>query len=83
MYRRSLLFVAVAATVAPPLAPVWAEDSAITIDNFTFSPAVLTVPVGAKVVWTNRDDMPHSVVRRMRHLPSSLIRWIGDDVLSR
>ncbi|HEY2134007.1 MAG TPA: cupredoxin family copper-binding protein [Acetobacteraceae bacterium] len=62
MYRRSLLLVAVAATAAPPLAPAWAEDGAIMIDNFTFSPAVLTVPVGAKVVWTNRDDMPHSVV---------------------
>ena len=49
-------------TAAVPLGVAWAEDGAITIDNFTFSPAVLTVPVGAKVVWTNRDDMPHSVV---------------------
>jgi plastocyanin len=61
MYRRSLIFVAVA-VAASPIAAAWADEDAITIDNFTFSPAVLTVPVGAKVVWTNRDDMPHSVV---------------------
>jgi plastocyanin len=33
----------------------------ITIDNFTFSPQVLTVAPGTKVTWTNRDDIPHVV----------------------
>jgi plastocyanin len=39
-------------------------DSAyvIKIDNFSFSPATLTVPVGAKVTWTNHDDIPHNIV---------------------
>jgi len=34
----------------------------ITIDNFSFSPAVARVPVGTTVTWTNRDDIPHTVV---------------------
>jgi plastocyanin len=34
----------------------------IKIDNFSFSPAELRVPVGTTVVWTNRDDIPHTVV---------------------
>ena len=37
-------------------------DRAVTIDNFTFGPNELTVPLGTEVVWTNRDDIPHTVV---------------------
>ncbi|WP_448954456.1 cupredoxin domain-containing protein [Labrys neptuniae] len=33
----------------------------VTIDNFTFSPAELTVPPGTTVIWVNRDDIPHTV----------------------
>jgi len=34
----------------------------IKIDNFSFSPAELKIPVGATIVWTNGDDIPHTVV---------------------
>jgi plastocyanin len=34
----------------------------IGIDNFTFAPEIMTVPSGTKVVWTNADDTPHSIV---------------------
>ena len=34
----------------------------VKIDNFSFTPQTLTVPAGATVTWTNRDDIPHSVV---------------------
>jgi plastocyanin len=34
----------------------------VKIDNFSFGPATLTVPVGTSVTWTNRDDIPHTVV---------------------
>ena len=34
----------------------------VKIDNFTFGPATLTVPVGTTVAWINRDDIPHTVV---------------------
>ena len=55
-------------TVTPP-APVPgagtdrtppAVANQVTIDNFTFQPAELTVSVGAKVTWVNRDDVPHT-----------------------
>jgi plastocyanin len=43
-------------------APAYAEDTNITIDNFTFAPAELTVKVGTTVTWTNHDDIPHTIV---------------------
>lgn len=39
-------------------------DNALTeikIDNFSFSPANVNVPVGTQVRWVNRDDIPHTV----------------------
>lgn len=34
----------------------------VKIDNFSFGPGTITVPVGTTVTWTNRDDIPHTVV---------------------
>ena len=39
-----------------------AAATEVKIDNFSFGPAKLSVPVGATVTWTNRDDIPHTVV---------------------
>ena len=39
-----------------------AETTEVKIDNFSFGPATLTVAVGTSVTWTNRDDIPHTVV---------------------
>ncbi len=39
-----------------------AATAEVKIDNFSFGPQTLTVPVGATVTWTNRDDIPHTVV---------------------
>src|SRR5438876_428142 len=36
--------------------------TSITIDNFSFSPTPVTVPVGTTLTWTNHDDVPHTVV---------------------
>jgi plastocyanin len=38
------------------------ETMEVKIDNFTFAPAELTVMVGTTITWTNRDDIPHTVV---------------------
>jgi plastocyanin len=38
------------------------ETTEVKIDNFTFGPAALTVPVGTTVTWINKDDIPHTVV---------------------
>lgn len=35
-------------------------QNAVSIQNFTFSPATLTVKVGDKVTWTNQDSVGHS-----------------------
>ncbi|MBV8861054.1 MAG: cupredoxin family copper-binding protein [Mycobacterium sp.] len=40
-------------------APV--AGDAVSIDNFAFVPATLTVPVGSTVTWTNHDEEPHTV----------------------
>jgi amicyanin len=42
--------------------PVWAEDVAVKIGNFTFGPQELKVKAGTTVTWKNEDDMPHTVV---------------------
>jgi plastocyanin len=53
---------AVAAMLSLYLGVAHAEESKVTIDNFTFSPAELKVKVGDTVTWTNHDDIPHTVV---------------------
>jgi len=39
-----------------------ASSVEVKIDNFSFGPATLTVAAGTTVTWTNRDDIPHTVV---------------------
>jgi plastocyanin len=38
------------------------SSAEVKIDNFSFGPAALTVAAGTTVTWTNRDDIPHTVV---------------------
>jgi len=54
----------VKAATGEKLSPAAATPAVIEvkIDNFKFGPESLTVPVGAIVTWTNRDDIPHTVV---------------------
>ena len=62
--RRSLGGLAIAASLPLLLGSTRAraEDTKVSIDNFTFQPAELTVKVGTTVTWTNHDDIPHTVV---------------------
>jgi plastocyanin len=39
-----------------------AQAAEVKIDNFSFAPETLTVAVGTTVTWTNRDDIPHTIV---------------------
>jgi len=54
------------AAISPKSVSAAAQEKPATaevkIDNFSFGPAALTVPVGTMVTWTNRDDIPHTVV---------------------
>ena len=45
----------------PTIQVARAADAQITIDNFVFSPATLTIATGTTVTWTNQDDMVHTV----------------------
>jgi plastocyanin len=47
------------AAVSVPRAP--AATQSVTIANFAFSPASLTVSRGTTVTWTNNDSAPHNV----------------------
>jgi plastocyanin len=40
------------------------EAGVVKIDNFTFSPATLTIAPGTTVTWTNDDDIPHTVAAK-------------------
>jgi plastocyanin len=54
-------------TPAPGTSPAPAGGPyQVVIANFTYSPATLTVPAGASVVWVNHDDMPHTVTSSTR-----------------
>ncbi|KRQ06150.1 cupredoxin domain-containing protein [Bradyrhizobium sp. DASA03076] len=56
--------VAVAAAILLPVATARADENAmeVHIDNFVFQPAELKIKLGTTVTWTNRDDIPHTVV---------------------
>ena len=49
-----------ATTSTAPAPPV--PGTAVSITNFAFTPATLTVTVGDTVTWTNKDEEPHNVV---------------------
>ena len=73
--RRSVSIAALAAILMPgcvglgvgqdsstALAQGTASTAEVKVDNFSFGPASLTVAIGTTVTWTNRDDIPHTVV---------------------
>jgi plastocyanin len=41
--------------------PAAVAGDAVSIDNFAFVPATLTVRAGSTVTWTNHDEEPHTV----------------------
>ncbi|MGA8614965.1 MAG: cupredoxin family copper-binding protein [Xanthobacteraceae bacterium] len=65
----ALIAAALGAVCAPVLAPIVlparaqsaAAAHSVSIDNFTFNPATLTVKAGTTVTWTNKDDIPHGI----------------------
>jgi plastocyanin len=38
-----------------------ASPTEVKVDNFTFGPDSLTVPVNSTVTWINKDDVPHVI----------------------
>jgi amicyanin len=62
----------VAATLFP-LGAARAEDAAVKIDDFAFSPPSLTVKAGTTVTWRNKDDIPHTVASSGRLFKSKAL----------
>jgi plastocyanin len=63
LIRRALPLAAAAMLVLGTGA--YAADGAantVTISNFAFAPATLAVAPGTRVVWSNKDDEPHTVM---------------------
>jgi plastocyanin len=50
-----------------------AASAEVKIDNFSFGPVAITVPVGTTVTWTNRDDIPHTVVSTEKVFKSKVL----------
>jgi 3',5'-cyclic-AMP phosphodiesterase len=48
-------------------------DHEVVLDNFSFSPATASVPVGTTVRWTNHDDVPHTVVSTEQKFKSPVL----------
>jgi plastocyanin len=48
-------------TQTPTATPASGNAPSVSIVNFSFSPASLTVSVGTKVTWTNNDSTTHTV----------------------
>lgn len=59
------------------LMPVKDAKAEVVIDNFSFSPKTLTVPVGATVIWTNHDSVPHIVASADDHFKKSPVLKTG------
>jgi plastocyanin len=65
-----------ACTTAPMLSATTAPAGAtikVSIDNFSFTPAVVTVPAGGRVVWVNHDDVPHTVTAAEKQFTSAAL----------
>ena len=69
----ALLLAMLAGRQATLAAAPAAAPAEVKIDNFNFSPATLTVPVGTAVTWTNRDDIPHTVVSDDKSIKSKAL----------
>lgn len=52
---------------------VWAQDKQIEIHGYAFVPAEITVPIGTKITWVNRDETPHTVTENDKKFHSAAL----------
>lgn len=70
--KRKMVVGAVAAAITLAVASLLLERTSarsdvktqaieVRVDNFSFAPDSISVPVNAPVTWVNKDDIPHTV----------------------
>jgi plastocyanin len=60
-----LLVATIAAAPATQSGPTTQSSSpVVSIDNFNFTPKVLTIAPGTTVTWINHDDVPHTATAK-------------------
>lgn len=52
---------------------VTTDANEVVIQNFAFEPSTLTVKVGEKVTWVNRDDEPHTATATDKRFASKTL----------
>ena len=72
MVMVATLLLSAASPGSPAKAPQ-AASAEVKVDNFSFGPGTLTVAVGTTVTWTNRDDIPHTIVSTDRVFKSKVL----------
>ena len=45
----------------------------VAVDNFSFAPGTASVAAGTTITWTNRDDVPHTIVSTARTFKSPVL----------
>ena len=60
----AIMFVGLTTLAGTQLAAVAESTVEVTVDNFTFAPATITIEPGTTVKWLNRDDIPHTIVEK-------------------
>ena len=61
MRQLKVIIAGAALVVSLGLSPASAAEIKVGIDNFTFNPKEVRAKAGDTVVWTNNDDIPHTV----------------------
>lgn len=72
----SALFLAAVFSIAfaaPSLIAATAPAPTIEITKFAFAPKEITVAPGTKIVWTNSDEVPHTVTARDKSVDSKAL----------
>lgn len=74
LFAATLLALALGLAAQPAAA---GEEVTVSIDNFTFTPAEVTVVPGTTVTWVNNDDIPHTVVDKKQAFRSKVLDTEG------
>jgi plastocyanin len=73
--RFAALLAAIFATAfaAPSLIATTAPAPAVDIAKFAYGPKEITVAPGTKIVWTNHDEIPHTVTAKDKSVDSKAL----------